>query len=62
MAHDNSAFHSDRARDRRLAEEGWITLRFTDRDIRERPAEVAAQIKRVLKARRELLATREMGG
>lgn len=54
------AFHSDRARDRRLAEEGWITLRFTDRDIRERPAEVAAQIKRVLKARRELLATREM--
>jgi hypothetical protein len=44
---DGYAFHSgrnrwqaDRTRQNRIADAGWLVLRFTDLDLRERPAEI----------------------
>lgn len=46
------SFAADRAKSNRLALAGWLLLRFTDTDIADRPADVAAQIAAALAARR----------
>lgn len=48
---DRFAFENDRARDAERAAHGWLTLRFTWRQIRDRPLEVAARLSAVLSAR-----------
>jgi very-short-patch-repair endonuclease len=42
------AIENDSARDRLLAVDGWRVIRFTYRDVSERPAEVATQLRRLL--------------
>ena len=56
---DGFAYHSspqqvaaDRARDRRLARAGWITVRYDTNDIRRRPKETLADVLRQIAARR----------
>ena len=44
-------FQVDRERDREAAAHGWIVLRFTWEDLRDRPDDVAAQIRSVLEIR-----------
>jgi len=46
--HDRAAFEEDRARSARLAEAGWTPVRFTHAQVAERPAEVAATLRRLL--------------
>ena len=43
-----AAFERDRQSDRRLAAAGWRVLRITDRDLNDRPHEIAAQIQALL--------------
>ena len=47
-----SAFEEDRARDARLAVLGYEVVRFTWRQISDRPAEVAKTIRVLMRARR----------
>jgi very-short-patch-repair endonuclease len=49
---DRTSFERDRRRDADLAVAGWIVLRFTWRDIVERPDAVVAQVRSVLTQRR----------
>lgn len=56
---DGFAYHSsprqvaaDRARDRRLARAGWITVRYDTNDIRRRPKATLADVLRQIAARR----------
>ncbi len=42
------AFEADRARDREAVVHGWRLLRFTWKDVRDRPAEVTATVARAL--------------
>jgi hypothetical protein len=56
---DGFAYHSsprqvaaDRARDRRLARAGWLTIRYDTTDIRRRPTETLADVLRQIAARR----------
>jgi very-short-patch-repair endonuclease len=44
-------FHHDRERQNRLIGAGWIVLRFTWRDLSERPGYVTATIRAVLAGR-----------
>jgi very-short-patch-repair endonuclease len=44
----NQAFHSDRKRDRILLAEGWRTSRITWHQLRDEPAEVAADLRLAL--------------
>jgi very-short-patch-repair endonuclease len=44
------AFEDDRARDARLARAGYRTLRFTDRQIADEPATVAATVNRLARS------------
>lgn len=47
--HDTArGFENDRLRDRRLALAGWRAIRFTSRDLDERPREVARQLRALL--------------
>ena len=46
------AFQSDRARQNALVLAGWTVLRFTWADVRDRPAAVAAVLRRALGASR----------
>jgi very-short-patch-repair endonuclease len=46
------AFESDRARDAKLAAEGWIVLRFTWRQITEEPELVLVRLAQTLALRR----------
>lgn len=43
------AFGNDRARDRKLIRAGWIVLRFTDDQVNEDPAGVAAEVSELLR-------------
>jgi very-short-patch-repair endonuclease len=43
-----AAFEADRRRDRRLIAAGWTVLRVTWRDLKDRPHEIAAQIRALL--------------
>ncbi len=47
-------FQSDRDRDREAAVHGWVILRFTWEDLRDRPDQVADQVRKVLEARRRV--------
>lgn len=38
--HGRRRFDQDRTRQNRIADAGWLVLRFTDRDVRSRPSEV----------------------
>lgn len=60
---DGLRFHSapgqrrrDNRKDRRLAVEGWLVLRYTWLDVMERPDEVIAEIRSALRQRRPTLA------
>ncbi len=44
------AFEEDRARDRRLAVEGWRVIRVTHRQLRDDPAGIAADLRVLLRA------------
>ena len=44
-------FESDRERDRRAARAGWLVLRFTYRDLDQRPADVVRDISEALNQR-----------
>jgi very-short-patch-repair endonuclease len=46
------AFRADRARTNALQLQGWTVLRFTWQDLTDRPAQVAATVRRALAARR----------
>jgi very-short-patch-repair endonuclease len=46
------AFESDRARDARLAAEGWVVLRFTARQLKREPEVVLVRIAQTLAIRR----------
>lgn len=48
---DRGAFERDRERDALAATAGWLVLRFTWRQIVERPAEVVARLRAVLELR-----------
>jgi very-short-patch-repair endonuclease len=45
----NSAFESDRQRDRILLAEGWRSTRITWRALRDEPEEIAADLRQVLR-------------
>jgi hypothetical protein len=45
-----AAFEADRARDRRLAVEGWRVIRITHRQLRDDPAAIAADLMALLTA------------
>lgn len=47
-----SAMAADRRRDREAAAHGWVVLRFTWDDITERPYEIVASVKTLLRDRR----------
>jgi very-short-patch-repair endonuclease len=49
---DRRSFESDRARDALLAGSGWLVLRFTWRQVVERPAEVIDRLRSVVRVRR----------
>jgi very-short-patch-repair endonuclease len=49
--HTRRAFHSDRRRDRALAAHGYQVLRVTWRDLTERPAALAREVRGVRLAR-----------
>jgi very-short-patch-repair endonuclease len=44
------AFEEDRARDRRLAVEGWRVIRITHRQLRDEPDAIAADVRTLLRA------------
>jgi Transcriptional regulator, AbiEi antitoxin/Protein of unknown function (DUF559) len=45
---DLRGFETDRRRDRELKLAGWTVLRFTERDLSDRPEEVVATVRRML--------------
>jgi very-short-patch-repair endonuclease len=47
------AFRRDRSRDRLLSLAGWRVVRYTWHEITEEPENVAEQVRRLLKPRRE---------
>lgn len=49
--HHRQAFQRDREKGNVLAAAGWTVLRFTYRDVTDRPAAVASQLRRVLAGR-----------
>ena len=48
------SFERDRRRDRAALLHGWVVLRFTWKDVTERPAEVAATVRAILDERSAL--------
>ena len=49
LFHDTErGFENDRRRDRRLTLAGWRVVRFTERDLAQRPGEVARQLRALL--------------
>jgi hypothetical protein len=50
-------FENDRHRDRLLSLEGWTVIRFTWRDVTERPAEVIDQLRGLLQRRASVRAS-----
>jgi Transcriptional regulator, AbiEi antitoxin/Protein of unknown function (DUF559) len=54
--HTREAFERDRLSDQRHAATGWLTIRFTYRQITDRPHEVAATLRAVLDDRRSTRA------
>lgn len=45
---ERDAFESDRRRDREAIEQGWRVLRFTWRDVNDRPSDVVASVRAAL--------------
>jgi hypothetical protein len=46
---DRAAFQRDRTRQNALVQAGWLVLRFTVEDIRSRPDDVVAEVRRALR-------------